>query len=427
MLRFNRLTLFLALLSGTLACGLFNVFIPTPKPLWTYSNPNFSPYYAPIKISDNKLFTYQSGKSNEQQIALIAVDPSNGQQLWTPVPNGDLAIFESIIGNHAIFTGRVSDKVNEDGDPLFPIIAINLATGLEDWHYTGSVLDSGVTRSNDYLFIPKRHSQTDVIDVKTGAVVSTFTMQYAPAEIFDLNPGWIKYIYTDAAIYSLSPAGVLRQYDLKTVKLQKTTPLDMPRYIQSAFIEANTLYVYSSAELDGDLNLLAYDLETGQRLWGVKGLRGSAFGLEIYKGVGYLDTLNGPSALNLTTGKILWSVPSQLASFFISDASNGNLLVAKNGALTAYDPSSGHKIWSRKTGLPNSLNVNAVDGVAFVTSADNPPAFQYEYIPRQLDAIDIKTGKLIWRYENSRVTLPVDAGDRVIVGYEGGVVGLPIR
>jgi len=203
--------------------------------------------------------------------------------------------------------------------------------------------------------------------------------------------------------------------------------LDMSRYIQSAFIEANSLYVYSSAKLDGDVSLLAYDMDTGRRLWEVTNLRGATFGLEIYNGVGYLDTSTGPSALDLTTGKILWSVPAQHASFFIGDASNGNLLVAKDGVITAYNPSSGQKIWSRKTGLPNSLNVNAVNGVAFVASADNPPAFQYEFVPRQLDAIDIKTGKLIWRYENSRVTLPVDAGDHIVVGYEGGIVSLPIR
>jgi len=380
-----------------------------------------------LKYFDNGLFTYQSGASNEQATALIAIDPSNGQELWTPVSDNDLVIFEGVIGGHAIFAGRVSDEVNADGDVLFPIIAINLFTGLEGWRYTGSVFASGVTRSEKYLFISKIYSQIDVLNIQTGVSISTFTKEYDPAEIFDLNPGWIRYIYTDASIYSLSPAGVFRQYDVKTTTLQKTTQLDMPRYIQLAFIDANTLYVYSSSVLDGDVSLLAYDLETGQRLWEVAGLRGSSFGIEFYNGIGYLDTANGPSALDLTSGKILWSVSAQHAAFFMGDASNGRLLTAYDGIITAYDSSNGKKIWSHKTSLSNSLNINAVDGVAFVTSADNPPAFQYEYIPRQLDAIDIETGTLIWSYENARVTLPVDAGDHIIVGYEGGIVALPIR
>jgi hypothetical protein len=37
------------------------------------------------------------------------------------------------------------------------------------------------------------------------------------------------------------------------------------------------------------------------------------------------------------------------------------------------------------------------------------------------------TGKLIWRYENSRVTLPVDAGDHIVVGYEGGAYQINIK
>jgi len=427
MLRFNRWIFLFALLSGTLACGLFKVFVPAPKPLWTYSNPNYSPYYAALNIHDNKLFTYQSGTSNELPIAWLVIDPSSGQQLLKPVPNADLVIFDGIIGNHAIFNGRVSDTPNEDGDVLYPIIAINLSTGLEDWRYTGSVFDSGVTRSDNYLFVPKSYSLTDVLDLNTGAVISTFKMEYDLAEIFDLNPGWIKYIYTDTSIYSLSPAGVFRQYDTKKTTLQKTTKLDMPRYIQNAFIEESILYVYASRVLDGDESLLAYNMRTGQKLWEVKGLRGSAYGVDFYKGVGYLDTANGPSALDLASGKIMWSVPSQLSSTFIGDASNGRLLVAKKGVITAYDVSNGKKIWSRNTSLANSLNVNAINGVAYVTSADNPPAFQYEYVPRQLDAIDIETGNLIWSYENSRVTLPVDAGDHIIVGYEGGIVALPIR
>jgi outer membrane protein assembly factor BamB len=427
MLRLNRLILFLAFLSTTSACGLFKIFVPAVQPLWTYSNPNFSPDYGPMSMFDNKLFTYQSGKSNELPIALIALDASSGQELWPPVPDDDLLGFDGIIGGHAIFTGHYGDGVSDAGDVLFPIIAINLASGLEDWRYTGSVYDTGVVSSEKYLFIPKSYSQIDVVDAQTGTVISTFTEEYDPAEILDLNPGWIKYIFTDTSIYSLSPAGVLRQYDVKTTALQKTLSLDMPAYIQSAFLGGDNLYVDSSPEIDGDLHLLAYNLETGQRLWDIASLRGSAFGIDIYNGSDYLDTLNGPSALNLTTGKILWSVPSQLSPFFVGEASNGNLLVTKDQILTAYDPSNGQKVWSYKADLPNIINVNAVDGVAFIISAENLRAFQYSYIPSQLDAIDMKTGKLIWRYEKASISLPIDAGDHVIVEYDGGLSALPVR
>ena len=425
--RFIRVTFFLALLSLTLACGLFQSAPSARDPLWVYANPNFSPDYASIQSSESGLVTYQSGASNELPISLITLNPASGEEIFTPTPNDELVIFEGVAAGRAIFVGRVSDQVNEDGDVLYPIIALDPSTGLEVWRYDGSVFESGIPRTEKYLFVSKRYSQIDVVDLMNGEVVASFTKEYDAAELFDLNPGWIRYMYTDTAIYSLSPAGVLRRYDLPTLTLQSTLNLDIPHYLDAFFIEGDRLYVYSAEVLDSDLNLLAFDLASGTHLWELRGMRGSTVGLEFYNGFGYVDTVNGPSKIDLSNGQVLWSVSVQLTPFFIGDDSNGVFLVTQDGLLTAYDSTSGKELWTYRTGQPNSINLSAVNGVAFITTAEDLAAFESFFVPNQLDAVDIATGKALWRYKNPYVTLPIGTDNAFIVGYYGGITALPAK
>ena len=111
----------------------------------------------------------------------------------------------------------------------------------------------------------------------------------------------------------------------------------------------------------------------------------------------------------------------------VSTATTGKLLVVQDNNLTAYDAISGEKAWSFEPGLENTLQLTAVNGTAFVTSGDDPPAFQSGIIPIRLDAIDIESGKSVWRVEQSWITLPQPAGAFVIAAYEKGISAYPVK
>lgn len=419
----------LAPLLLTLACSIFQSF-STPEPVWTYTSDriqvnNFDQLLYEV---DGNIYAYLSNEVYDVN-GLLGLNGSTGQELWTPITNEDLLIFEGVFGNFAIFKGSFSDEAASDGSVLFPIIAYDLQTGTEAWRYIGMPETYPVIGRGEYLFLWKSSTEMDILDLKSGEVLSTYIFNDVdPSEYAESNAAWVHFIYTDTAFYSLSPVGILREYSLPEGKFLGSQQLDTPYYHDVTYMENDRLYLYSGYEIGQDVSLVAYDLSNGEKLWELKDMYSSSHYVEFQNGLGYLNTLQGTSAVDLNSGQVLWSTGGSMnASFVVNAETKGKLLVADSGSMSAYDALSGEKLWTFEPGLDNLLRITAINGVAFVTSGDDPPPFQYEIIPTRLDAIDIETGKNIWRMEQVWVTLPLPSGDLAISAYDKGISAYPLK
>lgn len=422
-------TLILPLLCLTLACSSLQSF-STPTPSWTYSSDRIQidQFDQILYEKDGNVYAYLSNDVFNVN-GLLGLNGVTGQELWPPITNDEIRTFQGIYGNRALFKGAYTDETNSDGNVLFTIMAYDLQTGAEAWRYVGLPDAYSVVGTQEHLFMWRSSTEMDILDLQSGNVLSTYVFDDVDAsEYADLNPAWVSFSYSDSAFYSLSPAGIWREYSLPDAKLVNTMSLDVPYHLQSMFVEDDRLFLYSGYEIGQDLSFLAYDLSNGEKLWELTDMYSSSHHVEIQDGIGYLNTLEGTSAVDLNTGRVMWSTGSPMtASFVVNAETQGKLLVADSGSMSAYDAVSGEKLWSFEPGLDNVLHLTALNGIAFVTSGDDPPAFQYTIVPSRLDAVDIATGKSLWRFEQAWVTLPVRAGDLLVVAYHKGISAFPMK
>ena len=419
----------LPLLLSALACSALQT-IPTPEPIWTYTNQAIrnNGFNAPLQTDETgNIYTYFSSDGFSVD-GLLGLNGATGLELWSPTVNPDLTAFNGVYGDRAIFRGAFTDEVNSDDMVLFTVITYDLQTAKEVWRYVGLPNNASINVRGNYAFAWKSSTEMDILDLQSGKVLSTYTLDVDPAEFTDLNPGWVRFIYSDSAFYSLSPAGILREYSLPDVTLVKTINIETPYFIDTYLIENDSLYLYAGYEIGQDTSLLAYDLASGQKRWELKDMYGASREIQFYNGLGYLNTPQGASAIDLNTGQVLWSTGSSIVAPYVIDAQTaGKLLVADSGSMSAYDAQSGEKVWSFKPGLDNVMQVTAIDRVAFVISGDDPPAFQSSIVPSRLDAVDIESGKSIWRVEQPWIMMPVPAGEAVVIAYEKGISAYPIK
>ncbi len=419
----------LPLLLSALACSTLQSF-SAPQPVWTYSNESiYNNGFTPLLHVDETGNVYTYLASDDFSLdGLLGLNGVSGQELSSPIRNDEIQSIEGIYHNRALFKGTFTDESNSDGNVLFPVIAYDLQTGTEAWRHIGLPYSFSAIVTGEYAFLWKSSTEMDILDLQSGNVLSTYTFDINPTEYSDLNPGWVRFLYTDKSFYSLSPAGVLREYSLPDATLVKTINIEIPYFIDSYLIENGSLYLYAGYEIGQDASLLAYDLVSGQKRWELTGMYGASREIQFYNGLGYLNTSQGASALDLNTGQVLWSTGSSVNGWFlINDETAGKLLVVQDNLFSAYDATSGEKAWAFAPGLDNTLQLTAVKGTAFVTSGDDPPAFQSGIVPRRLDAVDVTTGKSIWRFEQANITLPVQSGEWVVVAYDTGIAALPLR
>ncbi|MBL8061702.1 MAG: PQQ-binding-like beta-propeller repeat protein [Anaerolineales bacterium] len=421
--------LLLPLLISALACSALQNF-STPEPVWTYASDRIqvNNYYQLLYEVDGNTFAYLSNEVSDVN-GMLGLDGVTGQELWPPITNEDLLIFEGVYGNRSIFKGRVLDETNADGFALFPVIAYDLETGSEAWRFNGIPEYYSIGMAGDYLFLWESSTELNVLDLESGEVISTYIQNdIDPAEYTDLNPGWVRFVYSENAFYSLSPAGIWREYSLPDAKLVSMQQLNVPYHIESLILENGRLYLYAGYQIGQDMSLLAYDLSSGNKLWELTGMYGTSRDIQFHNGLGYLNTSQGTSAVDLASGQVLWSTGGDIiASFVVNDETAGRLVAVNDNVLSAYDALSGEKAWAFEPGLDNTLRLTVENGAAFVTSGDDPPAFQSTVVPRRLDAVDIATGKSLWRFEQAWVTLPIRAGDLLVVAYEKGISAFAMK
>ncbi|MEN9562975.1 MAG: hypothetical protein RIR73_1219 [Chloroflexota bacterium] len=420
----------LPLLLSALACSALQSF-SAPEPVWTYSNESIhnNGFDLLLHVDESgNVYTYLASDGFSVD-GLLGLNGVTGQELWSPVVNEEIAIFYGIDKNHAFFRSPFTDETNSDGNVLFSVIVYDLQTSSEAWRFTGIPENYPVIPVEGYVYAWKSSTELFILDSQNGEVISTYTQNdIDPSEYTDLNAGWVDYLYTETSFYSLSPAGVLREYSLPNATLTHSITLDVPYYVDTYIIEDGILYLYAGYTIGSDASLLAYDLTSGQKLWEVLGMYGTSREIQFQNGLGYLNTSQGASALNLETGEVLWSTGGSLyGPFLVNEETNGKLLVVQDNSLAAYDAVNGEKAWAFEPGLENTLQLTAVDGTAFVTSGDDPPAFQSGIIPSRLDAINIENGKSVWRVEHAWITLPQPAGAFVIAAYEKGISAYPLK
>jgi outer membrane protein assembly factor BamB len=146
-----------------------------------------------------------------------------------------------------------------------------------------------------------------------------------------------------------------------------------------ALIVAKRVYVV--ADINGNSELLALDGATGTALWGPIALSGAA-GITYDAGTIFVDsgafaTTGILSALDAVTGNPKWSatIPGEFATGSPPIAAAGIVYTLDDGALTAFDETTGAQLWQQSaSGTDGSVAVT-VDGV-YTAAPCTPIAFQ---------------------------------------------------
>lgn len=162
--------------------------------------------------------------------------------------------------------------------------------------------------------------------------------------------------------------------------------------VQRNFVYAATAESYQHEHTDGDNAIIAFDLDTGARKWAVQPRpRDNA------AACGDQDEEDGCS--NPASPLFEFAAPAVLAT----RSGGADVLLAgqKSGVVYAFDPDHGGKLlWETRIGQGGSMGgvemgfaVN--DGVAYVPVSDSE--VKSPRIPGGLVALDIATGKILWR------------------------------
>jgi outer membrane protein assembly factor BamB len=120
-------------------------------------------------------------------------------------------------------------------------------------------------------------------------------------------------------------------------------------------------------------------------------------------------------ARNAVNGSLLWQSPVAASSYYFYLASpavaNGIVYVGDGaGVLWALKASDGTLLWKYTTNSQHTFAPTISSGVVYVTESFSTPAYTY--------ALDATTGSLLWKYltANTRGVQPAVNGNRVYVG-----------
>jgi outer membrane protein assembly factor BamB len=221
---------------------------------------------------------------------------------------------------------------------------------------------------------------------------------------------------------------ITSQTRAKNLPLPVSKPIPAPAISDQTAnitIVGGVAYLSSYSAYNSALNSVAFALRTGNgsMLWQQE-IQGSADQAPLVSnGVVYITSYVGQNspvyiyALRATDGSLLWRYSNNYYSYLSPSTSKSTVVyVASQGGISALNSSTGAILWhfaAKGTGTTSPLEVNGV--VYFSSSSDNGPGALY--------ALRATNGSLIWQYKTSNyTTTPLVADGVVYVNSDGGVL-----
>jgi polyvinyl alcohol dehydrogenase (cytochrome) len=305
---------------------------------------------------------------------VYAVDAVTGAQVWKvrpdPHPEATITGAPTLAGNKLLVPVS-SNEENSATDPKYPCCS-----------FRGSVV---------------------AYDVRTGAKL------------------WQTYMVDPAKPQGLNPAGVQR-FTPAGAAIWSSPTVDEKR--RRVYVGTGDSYT-SPAAPNSDA-IVALDLDSGRIIWS----------RQLTEGDGWNTSCMLPGKVNCTSDgpDYDFGAPPILAS----SADGQAFLVAgqKSGFVYGMDPETGQVRWKTKVGRGGlgggvHFGMSAQDGRLFVPISDGGPDKSPEPPRPGLNALDIKTGQILWRYRSEACGdrpfclpgfggVPTAAGPLVMAGADDG-------
>jgi outer membrane protein assembly factor BamB len=272
--------------------------------------------------------------------------------------------------------------------------AIRIADGLEQWTYMPGTSLAGPVGSADLVYVTDGRGILHGLDVTTGAVRWNGSGAVSAA-----SPPTI----SDGSVFVGTWVGHVVAFDARTGVLRWDTAVSPASEVVDSPGAGGGL-IYAASPTGG---LVALPASTGELAWRFD-TGGDPVGTVVYAdGIAYVGTPSDEPtgrlrAVDAATGQLRWVVDEPLFSPSVA----GTLAISGSdiGVISARDVLTGTERWRLQTGGTN-LPPAIAGGIAFV-AADTD---------RQILAIDVATGRILWR-------LPVDAEIQCCLAVARGLV-----
>ncbi|HTY75456.1 MAG TPA: PQQ-binding-like beta-propeller repeat protein [Candidatus Nanoarchaeia archaeon] len=328
--------------------------------------------------------------------------PATNQTLWTFTTGGAIETSPAVVDGTVYFG-------SDDGS----VYALNAATGTLVWNYsTGGPVQSSPAVVNDVVYVGGFHSHAVfALNASSGGLIwRSSTNSVYPNEISStaVTNG---FVYVD--VYNAGEGGEFSALNASTGGI-------VWKYDTEYWI-TNSPAIYEGIAYFGTNfgELLALNSSTGQTIWTLDetsngGVQGSVSASDDLVFVGLSQKVQ---ALNASSGVVVWS--SDIVGGVQSSSpavANGIVYVSMAygqlyGGVSALNETSGTLMWNQIPGSITDSSPAIADGVVFVGSDDG-----------SIHALNATTGTIIWAYTTGEAVYssPAVAYGAVYVGSNDG-------
>ncbi len=281
------------------------------------------------------------------------------------------------------------------------VLAFNASTGAPLWSDTGGdVVFSDPAVANGLVYVGSYDRNLDAYDASTGTPVWSYKTGgdvHSPA----VANGMVYVGSDDHKLYALNGTTGARLWSYTTGKQVDSCPA----------VANGVVYVGS---FDG--KLYALKASTGAALWSIRGFGGGSPAVD--NGIDFIGSsrggVYGVSALNASTGALLWSYTTGGPVESSPAVANGVVYVGSdNHNVYALNESTGALVWSYTTGDEVSSSPAVANGIVYVGSWDH-----------NMYGLNASTGSLLWSYNMGYDVLSSPAvadGVVYVASYDGNL------
>ena len=347
--------------------------------------------------------------------------PLTNRTLWDFTTGG--AVKSSpVVANGIIYVG------SDDGY----VYALNAYSGAVEWSYnTYGPVEAAATVLNGVVYVGGFHSHAVfALNASTGELVWNSPIESAGPNINSATAVANGLVYVNVYVCSPDRGGAL-------YALNASTGDQVWTYKPSAWIwmapavSGGVVYIET---LQG--TVVALDATSGDVFWSNPvdvTLDGS---LSVANGRVYVGTVNQMAyALDAVSGKIVWggsiiggvskSCPAIAdGTLYLSSTVGGTEVTIEAGGVSALNATTGAMLWNTTIGSISESSPSVADGVVFVGSDNSVSNSSGEPFPHNIYALNATTGAIIWSYGTGGAVYssPATANDIVYVGSDDGKV-----
>ena len=284
---------------------------------------------------------------------IYAMDARTGRELWRFAT-------DSTENNQLATAGGTVFVGSGDGG----VTALNAATGKQLWAVDSSS-DSGLVVTGGVVYAgtsPKTPEHTGVVALSAGAGETLWT--YVLPAISDIIGG----LAVGGGLVHLTTGNG------EVIALHQATGTQAWRHVLPGeeFDEPGPVVAGTAVYAGGMKSGVVYALDatSGRELWH-RHLNGGGVNVAVASGLVFASNGNGLSALNASTGAVLWQASVAQGIFVSAAAGNAVYGAGNDGLLHAWQATTGNRLWAFTTDGAIASNVTVAGGVVYFGSNDH--------------------------------------------------------